>query len=116
MSIKSIVEKYNKQADFMTEHKIPASVVEAAEKLAQLFKDNKIDGYDIIPASTGELYFDWDTETLSFGVAIASETKATFEYLHKKVNEDSYVEAYDLSDKDDVTELITVISDILYGV
>lgn len=114
MSIKSIVDNFNKNVDFMTEHKISQKTVKNAERLEKLFKDAKIESYDLVPASTGEFYFDWDTKTLSFGVAV-SEDKAILEYLNKQNDYDSYVESFKLNTKD-LNSLVQIISDILYGV
>lgn len=114
MSIRSIVEDYNKAVDFMTEHKISQKTIENAEHIENLFKASKIESYDLVPASTGEFYFDWDTETLSFGVAV-SDDKVVLEYLNKHVDTDCYVESFDLTDED-LDLLVTTISDILYGV
>lgn len=115
MDIKTIVDEYNKNIDFMSEHKISNETMANAEKFESMLKAANITGYDLVPSSTGEFYFDWDTEKLSFGVGIKGHV-ATLEYLNKQVDNDSYVEAYDFKNQEDVDELINILDEIVNGI
>lgn len=115
MDIKQIVKEYNKKIDLFNEHKITDKTVEYALMIEKEFFNFSIDGYDIVPSSLGEIYFEWNSKELSFGVAIC-ENKATLEYVSKHNDVDSYIETYYLDDKESVEELIQVVSNVLYGV
>ena len=114
MNIREIAKEYNGNIDEANEHKITNKTVQYALMVEKEFFDFSIDGYDIVPSYLGELYFEWDSKEVSFGVAI-HENKATLECLSKTNDADTYIESYDLDDRESVEDLIQVVSDFLYG-
>ena len=114
MNIREIAEDYNKNIDIFNEHQITEKTIKYTLMIKKEFFNFSIDGYDIVPSSMGEIYFEWDSKEVSFGVAIC-ENKATLECLSKTNDADTYIESYDLDDKESVEELVQVVSDFLYG-
>lgn len=114
MNIKEIAEQFNKNLDIQNEEEISNKTIEYALKIEKEFFDFSIDGYTIVPSPLGEICFEWDSKELSFGVSI-SGNKAVLEYMAKNHQVDSYYQSFDLDDKEDVEELIRLVSDVLYG-
>lgn len=114
MNIKEVVEQYNKNLDQQNEEEISNKTVEYALKVEKEFFDFSIDGYTIVPSPLGEICFEWDSKELSFGVSV-SNNKAVLEYMAKNNQVDSYYQSFDLDDREDVEELIKLVSDVLYG-
>lgn len=111
-TIKEIAEEYNKMKD-EDEVLIEPITIQSAEVFEKLLKENKIQGYSIVPSPLGEIYFEWDTKKpVSLGVCINDKELAILEHLDQRVPSDFYIEDFNLNVEEEMDELISILLEL----
>ena len=112
MTIKEIAEEFNKTVD-KDELLIEPITIQTAEAFEKLLKENKIQGYSIVPSYLGEIYFEWDTKKpVSLGVCIDSTEHAILEHLDHRILGDFFIQAFNLNVEEETDELISILLEL----